>query len=68
MPAIEIAVNFGLTAIRKIPARVYHFETIAAAISKLRVHHGVQFGPRQLAKTCGKSAAKLVNGRALAFV
>jgi hypothetical protein len=68
MPPIDIAVNFRLMATRNIPARVHHFETIAAAISKLRVHHGIQFGPRQLAKTCGKSAAKLVNGRALAFV
>jgi len=68
MPPIEIAVNLRLTPIRDIAARVHHFETIARAISILRVHHGTQFGPRQPAKTCGKSAAKLVNGRALAFV
>jgi hypothetical protein len=68
MPPIATAVNFGLMPIRSLPPGVHHFETMIAAISKLRVHHGTQFGPRQLAKTCDKSAAKLVNGRALAFV
>jgi hypothetical protein len=48
--------------------RVHHFETIAGAISKLRVHHPFEFGRARHGKNPGKSATKLVNATALAFV
>jgi hypothetical protein len=48
--------------------RMHHFETIESAISKLLVHHQSEFGREAQPKNRDKSATKLVNGPALAFV